>query len=47
MIAASLRDSGGDQIIDLLLKKGADVSMKSNSGQVYTIPRLKTVWSIY
>lgn len=34
MIAASLKDSGGDQIIDLLIKKGADVSVKSSSGQV-------------
>ena len=34
MIAASLKDAEGDQIIDLLLRKGADVSMKSNSGQV-------------
>ncbi|KAJ5946464.1 ankyrin repeat-containing protein C6C3.08 [Penicillium verhagenii] len=33
MIAASLRDAAGDAIIDLLLRKGADVSMKSNSGQ--------------
>lgn len=34
MIAASLKDSEGDPIIDLLLRKGADVNMKSNSGQV-------------
>lgn len=34
MIAASLKDAEGDKIIDLLLRKGADVSMKSNSGQV-------------
>lgn len=34
MIAASLKDAAGDKIIDLLLRKGADVSTKSNSGQV-------------
>lgn len=34
MIAASLKDSEGDPIIDLLLRKDADVNMKSNSGQV-------------
>lgn len=34
MIAASLKDAEGDKIIDILLRKGADVSMKSNSGQV-------------
>jgi 26S proteasome non-ATPase regulatory subunit 10 len=34
MIAASLKDAEGDKIIDLLLRKGADVTMKSNSGQV-------------
>jgi len=34
MIAASLKDAAGDAIIELLLRKGADVSMKSNSGQV-------------
>ncbi|OOG01023.1 hypothetical protein ASPCADRAFT_779 [Aspergillus carbonarius ITEM 5010] len=33
MIAASLRNAEGDPIIDLLLKKGADVSTKSVSGQ--------------
>ncbi|PIG87807.1 proteasome regulatory particle subunit (Nas6) [Aspergillus arachidicola] len=33
MIAASLKDAEGDPIIDLLLKKGADVNVKSNSGQ--------------
>ncbi|KAJ5107413.1 hypothetical protein N7456_004088 [Penicillium angulare] len=33
MIAASLKDSAGDPIIDLLLRKEADVSVKSNSGQ--------------
>ncbi|KAJ5370497.1 proteasome regulatory particle subunit (Nas6) [Penicillium cataractarum] len=33
MIAASLKDAEGDKIIDLLLRKGADVTMKSNSGQ--------------
>jgi 26S proteasome non-ATPase regulatory subunit 10 len=34
MIAASLRDAEGDRIIDLLLRKGADVNVKSGSGQV-------------
>ena len=34
MIAASLKDAAGDPIIELLLRKGADVSIKSNSGQV-------------
>ena len=34
MIAASLKDSEGDPIIDLLLRKEADVNMRSNSGQV-------------
>lgn len=36
MIAASLKDAEGDPIIDLLLRKGADVSMKSVTGQVCT-----------
>jgi 26S proteasome non-ATPase regulatory subunit 10 len=36
MIAASLKDAAGDAIIELLLRKGADVSIKSNSGQVST-----------
>ena len=34
MIAASLRDSQGDHIIELLLKKEADINSKSVSGQV-------------
>lgn len=34
MIAASLRDAEGDQIVDLLLRKDADVNVKSVSGQV-------------
>lgn len=34
MIAASLRDAEGDPIIDLLLRKDADVNTKSVSGQV-------------
>ncbi|RAL11414.1 ankyrin repeat domain-containing protein [Aspergillus homomorphus CBS 101889] len=33
MIAASLKNAEGDPIIDLLLKKGADVSVRSVSGQ--------------
>lgn len=35
MIAASLKDSEGDRILDLMLRKEADVNCKSNSGQVY------------
>jgi 26S proteasome non-ATPase regulatory subunit 10 len=34
MIAASLKDAGGDKILELLLRKGAEVSVKSHSGQV-------------
>ena len=34
MIAASLRDAEGDPIIELLLQKGADVNVKSVTGQV-------------
>lgn len=34
MIAASLKAAEGDKIIDLLLRKGADVTVKSNTGQV-------------
>ncbi|GES58979.1 proteasome regulatory particle subunit [Aspergillus terreus] len=33
MIAASLKNAEGDPIIELLLRKGADVSVKSSSGQ--------------
>ncbi|CAG8337608.1 unnamed protein product [Penicillium salamii] len=33
MIASSLKDASGDTIIELLLRKGADVSIKSNTGQ--------------
>ncbi|OQD89921.1 hypothetical protein PENANT_c002G02716 [Penicillium antarcticum] len=33
MIAASLKDAAGDAIIEMLLRKGADVSTKSSSGQ--------------
>ncbi|KNG82173.1 proteasome regulatory particle subunit (Nas6) [Aspergillus nomiae NRRL 13137] len=33
MIAASLKNAEGDPIVDLLLKKGADVNVTSNSGQ--------------
>jgi len=33
MIAASLKDSEGDPMIDLLLRKGADVNAKSDTGQ--------------
>ncbi|KAH8425921.1 ankyrin repeat domain-containing protein [Aspergillus melleus] len=38
MIASSLKNAEGDPIIELLLRKGADVTAKSNSGQVHTIP---------
>lgn len=34
MIAASLKNAEGDAIIDLLLRKDADVNIKSVSGQV-------------
>lgn len=34
MIAASLKDAEGDPIIELLLQKGADVNVKSVTGQV-------------
>lgn len=34
MIASSLKDAEGDRIIELLLKKDADVNVKSVSGQV-------------
>lgn len=34
MIAASLKDAEGDPIIELLLRKEADVNMKSINGQV-------------
>lgn len=38
MIAASLRDAEGDRVIELLLKKDADVNVKSVSGQVRHLP---------
>ncbi|KAI9038758.1 ankyrin repeat domain-containing protein [Aspergillus affinis] len=38
MIASSLKNAEGDPIIELLLRKGADVTAKSNSGQVHTTP---------
>lgn len=34
MIAASLKDAAGEEILKLLLKKGAEVSVKTSSGQV-------------
>lgn len=34
MIAASLKNAEGDAIIELLLRKDADVNIKSVSGQV-------------
>lgn len=34
MIAASLKDAEGDPIIELLLRKEADVNIKSINGQV-------------
>jgi 26S proteasome non-ATPase regulatory subunit 10 len=33
MIAASLKNAEGDPIIELLLRKGADVNVKSITGQ--------------
>jgi hypothetical protein len=44
MIAASLKDAAGDATIDLLLRKGADVSMKSNNGQVSFPRQLLGYW---
>lgn len=38
MIAASLKNAEGDAIIDLLLRKDADVNIKSVSGQVSNYP---------
>jgi 26S proteasome non-ATPase regulatory subunit 10 len=35
MIAASLKNAEGDSIVDLLLRKEADVNIKSVSGQVH------------
>lgn len=35
MIAASLKDGEGDAIVDQLLRKDADVNMKTSSGQVF------------
>lgn len=40
MIAASLKNAEGDPMLDLLLRKGADATVTSNSGQV--IPTLQT-----
>lgn len=34
MIASSLKNSEGEPIVELLLRKEADVNVKSNSGQV-------------
>lgn len=34
MIAASLKNAEGDPMLDLLLRKGADATVTSNSGQV-------------
>lgn len=41
MIAASLKDGEGDAIVDQLLRKGADVNMKTSSGQVFLPLSLK------
>lgn len=46
MIAASLKDAAGDATIDLLLRKGADVSIKSNTGQV-SLPRQQLGYWVY
>ncbi|KAL2858342.1 ankyrin repeat-containing domain protein [Aspergillus pseudodeflectus] len=40
MIAASLKNAEGDPIIELLLRKGADVNVKSVTGQVHYIAYL-------
>jgi 26S proteasome non-ATPase regulatory subunit 10 len=47
MIAASLKAAEGDKIIDLLLRKGADVSVKSSSGQVSLPGMPKEYYSRY
>lgn len=36
MIAASLKDGEGDSIVTQLLRRDADVNMKSSSGQVFS-----------
>lgn len=46
MIAASLKDAAGDATIDLLLRKGADVSIKSNTGQV-SLPSQRFSYWLY
>ncbi|KAL4872823.1 ankyrin repeat-containing domain protein [Aspergillus spectabilis] len=38
MIASSLRNAEGDPIIEILLRKGADVNVKSVTGQVPNNP---------
>lgn len=35
MIASSLKESEGDPVVDIMLRKEADVNIKSNTGQVY------------
>lgn len=46
MIAASLKDGEGDAIVDQLLRKDADVNMKTSTGQVSLPLSLKvTPWS--
>lgn len=37
MIAASLKNAEGDPIIEVLLRRDADVNIKSVTGQVSTI----------
>jgi hypothetical protein len=37
MIAASLKNAEGDPIIELLLRKEADINVKSVTGQVITL----------
>lgn len=46
MIAASLKDAEGDKIIDILLRKGADVNIKSNSGQASRLNCLWISWEV-
>lgn len=41
MIAASLKEAAGDPIVDLLLKREADVTVKSVSGQVSLLRQLQ------
>lgn len=47
MIAASLKNAEGDPMLDLLLRKGADATVTSNSGQVIHSITLHTLPFFY